>query len=449
MKNLEDAIRLKNVLDTFRPLDKEVENRIMQKFRLDWNYHSNHIEGNTLTYGETKALILFGITAQGKPLKDHFEITGHNEAILTLEEVVKGSYPISENFIRELHVLLLKESYFRNAITTDHKPTRKKIDVGKYKTLPNHVLTKTGDTFYFASPEETPSMMFDLLEWLKKSKSENVLNPILIAGEFHYKFIRIHPFDDGNGRLARLLMNLILMQFGFPPIIIRTTDKENYFSALQQADAGIFEPFIEYLAQNLIRSLELMIKAASGGSIDEPDDIDKEIALLNQKILSSGQKSNKSKSSQAILELKENVITPFFELVLKDYDIFNNHYLDIWPKELQFVFPENELYLKYSEIDELKLKETIRIEFSIDFNKYKFIDLELDYASMYQFELHELYYQVFLWNTNKNKDLRNCYDLFGRIPYGQYIAKKEMLDEIKIDIKRHLLYIESKRFPKV
>jgi len=129
--------QLKAELDALRPLDADREGRIMQKFRLDWNYHSNHLEGNSLTYGETKALILFGITAQGKPLKDHLEMTGHNEAIKWIEEVVKEERPLTESFIRQLHVLLLKEPYWVDAVTIDGKPTKKLIQVGQYKTSPN------------------------------------------------------------------------------------------------------------------------------------------------------------------------------------------------------------------------------------------------------------------------------------------------------------------------
>ena len=119
MKNTEKAIKLKSDLDTLRPLSKEDELRIMQKFRLDWNYHSNHIEGNSLTYGETKALILFGITAQGKPLKDHFEMSGHDEAVKWILDIIKEERPLTENFIRELHKLILKEPYEVDAITPD------------------------------------------------------------------------------------------------------------------------------------------------------------------------------------------------------------------------------------------------------------------------------------------------------------------------------------------
>jgi Fic family protein len=284
MENTLKAVALKSELDALRPINKEQEDRIMQKFRLDWNYHSNHLEGNSLTYGETKALILFGITAQGKPLKDHFEITGHNQAINWVMDVVKGDYPLTENFIRELHTLLLKESYEVDAITPDGKPTKKRINVGSYKTSANHVQTKTGEIFYFATPEETPAKMHDLLVWYNEKIAEAQCNPILLASEFHYKFIRIHPFDDGNGRTARILMNFILMKNHYPPVIIKTEDKANYFGVLQLADAGKIEDFIEYIAENLVHSLEIMIAGANGEDIEQLEDISKKIKALEQKI---------------------------------------------------------------------------------------------------------------------------------------------------------------------
>lgn len=306
MEEIANALELKNELDTLRPIDKEKEAIIMQKFRLDWNYHSNHLEGNLLTYGETKALILFGITAQGKPLKDTLEITGHNEAINWVIDLVKGERPLTENFIRELHSLLLQDSY-KESKNGDGVLVPRKISAGKYKTTTNHVETATGEIFYFATPEETPAKMFDLLNWYNQKTKDKGVNPILVAAEFHYRFIRIHPFDDGNGRTARILMNFIFMQFGFPPVIIKTEDKANYFAALQMADAGNIEAFVNYIAQNLVRSLEIMISGAKGESIEEEDDLDKEIALLEQKI-------NKTKHKEYIK--KEDVIADLFDTII-------------------------------------------------------------------------------------------------------------------------------------
>ena len=282
--NFQKATELKAKLDELRPLSPESENRIMQKLRLDWNYHSSHIEGNQLTYGETKALILFGVTAQAKPLKDHLEMAGHNEAILNIEEIIKQERPLTESFIRELHKLILKEPYEVNAITPDGNPTKRTILVGEYKKVPNHVKTQTGEIFYFASPEETPSKMGDLMKWYSENKDKQDIHPVEFATEFHYRFIRIHPFDDGNGRISRLLMNFILMQKGYPPAIIKTEDKTAYYNALQQADAGIFDFFFNYICVQVIRSLELMIKGARGENIDDEHDLDKKLALLKQEI---------------------------------------------------------------------------------------------------------------------------------------------------------------------
>ncbi len=325
MNNITTVVALKKELDDLRPISKADELRIMQKFRLDWNFHSNNLEGNSLTYGETKALILFGITAQGKPLKDHLEITGHDEAIKWIEEVLKEDRPLTENFIRELHKLILKEDYQVPAITPDGQPTKKWVRVGKYKELPNHVKTVTGEIFRFATPEETPAKMHDLLEWYHKEKGE--ANPILLATKFHYKFICIHPFDDGNGRTARILMNFILMQFGYPPVIIKAQDKANYFAALRRADAGVLEPFVEYITDNLVRSLEIMIKGARGEDIEEPDDLDKELAILEKQIKSFDKRIGLDEDT--IVLLYENSIVPLFHKFVGACSKFDKFYKEV------------------------------------------------------------------------------------------------------------------------
>lgn len=306
MEFIQKAIEAKALLDTFRPLKPEVERRVLDKFRLDWNYHSNNLEGNSLTFGETKALLLHNITAQGKPLKDHIEITGHNEAIDLMLAVVRGERPLTEHFIREIHTLLLKEPYKVDAITPDGLPTQKTVQPGVYKSSPNHVKTATGGIFKFAEPEETPAKMHDLIEWYRNKLEVNVNNPVVLAAEFHYRFIRIHPFDDGNGRTARILMNFILMQYGYPPVIIRTEDKQAYFSVLRQADAGSLQPFIEYVAQNLLHSLDIMMRAINGKSIEDPDDFDKEIALIEQKLRNLGEPAKIVKSTKVLHDLYQD-----------------------------------------------------------------------------------------------------------------------------------------------
>ncbi len=410
MEEIVKALALKTELNSLRPIDVEQETRIMQKFRLDWNYHSNHLEGNSLNYGETKALLLFGITAQGKPLKDHFEITGHNEAINWVIDTVKGERPLSENFIRELHKLLLKESYEVDAITPDGKPTKRKIAVGQYKTMPNHVKTKTGEIFYFATSEETPSKMFDLLQWYNEKTNEKDLNPIIAAAEFHYKFIRIHPFDDGNGRTARILMNFILMQFGFPPVIIKTEDKANYFAALQLADTGNIEAFIEYIAQNLVYSLEIMISGAKGENIEEDDDLDKEIALLEQKLNGFGEKIERTVSIENINSIYSNSIKKLAYEIKNKLSKFEKHYLS-HTIDIGFGNKSNNISSVVFQLDNVVNEIIIYIRY----DKVKIKGFEnFSFFSQIKFNFNELYYSVYETNEASSffkKNYENLTDL--------------------------------------
>lgn len=280
-----DLDRLRADLDALRPLAPEQEVRVLQKFRLEWNYNSNAIEGNSLTLGETRSLLLHGLTAAGKPMRDHLDIKGHNEAVFALEDFVRSQYPLTEQFIREMHQLLLGEPYHTPAQTAGGQPTRKLIVPGRYKTSPNNVLTATGEMFYFASPEETPSRMTDLVDWYRAEEAAPTLPPVALAAEFHYRFVRIHPFDDGNGRMSRLLMNLILLRHGYPMTVIKADDRNRYLAALSEADAGEPEPFLRFIIENVEASLRLMIRAARGEAIDELSDLDKKLALLKKQVL--------------------------------------------------------------------------------------------------------------------------------------------------------------------
>lgn len=341
-EGLKDKINhLKNEIDALRPLDKDTEGRIQQKFRLDWNFHSNNIEGNSLTFGETKTFLLHGITADGKPLKDHLDIKGHNQAIEMLEDIVHDGRDLSENFIREMHQIILHEPYDKPAITPDGKKVRRHIKVGSYKTQPNHVVTKTGETFYFAKPEETPALMNDLMAWYNNAISERKLHPIELAALLHYKFIRIHPFDDGNGRLARILMNLSLMKFGFPPVIIKTQKKEEYYRALQQADGGDTSFFVDYIAKLQIESLKLYLRGAKGEHIEDEDDIDKEISLFKANL--GFTKTSMLLSSEVIEQLIEDDISRLFKQILIKTSQFNDLFRKLDTDIITFPTTQNKL----------------------------------------------------------------------------------------------------------
>ncbi len=434
MEYIEQSIELKNKLDALRPLKKEDELRIMQKFRLDWNYHSNHLEGNTLTYGETKALILFGITAQGKPLKDHFEITGHDQAIKWILEVVNQERPLTENFIRELHKLILKESYEVDAITPEGNSTKKKVNVGVYKQTPNHVKTKTGEIFRFATPEETPALMNDLVTWYRKEFETQDKNPILLAAEFHYRYIRIHPFDDGNGRTARILMNFILMQCNYPPVIIKTNDKENYFAALRQADAGSIEPFIEYIAKNLNHSLEIMIKGAKGESIEEPDDIDKEITLLEQKL--------KGLTQSIKVKNKTNILDVFDHSVLKLIEKFIAK-----GKRFAKFYETTDLSYNNKKISFLESNENFLLEKREKIHKYTHrIILKFQYLNFTQKGIHKFDHssKINIEFELSKYSITSSSGLKIEKMYGEQLTEQEIITLVHAEMKKHTVVIENK-----
>lgn len=308
---------LKTEIDKLRPLSSEIEDRIFRKFRLDWNYHSNAIEGNTLNYGETYAFLMHGVTAKGKPLKDYLDIKGHNSAINFLLNFIHDKEELTEAAIRELHKTILTEPYDVDAMTSNGKKTKKRIELGVYKRTPNHVLTSTGEMHYFASPEETPAKMNDLMKWFREVRTDKDVHPVVIAALFHHKFASIHPFDDGNGRIARLLMNLILMQYHLPPAIIKKEDRGNYYLALSQADIGIYQPFVEYISESVVHSQEIYLKGAKGESIEEADDIDKEIILLKKELENRKGKVEKKFSQIIIQEVIELSFYPLLERIIK------------------------------------------------------------------------------------------------------------------------------------
>ncbi|MBU52253.1 MAG: hypothetical protein CL920_26460 [Deltaproteobacteria bacterium] len=312
-------------LEELRPIPPDRMRRILQKFRLDWNYHSNSIEGNSLNFGETKTFLLHGLTAKGKPLRDHLDIQGHDEAIKYLEELVKDDErPLTQNLIRELHRLILKDpghSWTENA--EGHK-IPKKIKVGQYKTTPNHVRTMTGEIFYFAEPHEVPAKMDDMLRAYQKDREEQV-HPLFIAAKLHYSFVRIHPFDDGNGRISRLLMNLVLMNHRLPMVVVKTEDKDNYYRALRQADGGDIEAFVSYIGEQLVHSLELMLKGAKGENIDEAGDVDKKLDLLKRRLQGLGQKPIKEKRTfENTLQFCVSSIAPLTRSLVTELSKFND-----------------------------------------------------------------------------------------------------------------------------
>ena len=281
---IEEIDRLKEELDALRPLPPDVLGQIEQKLRIESNYHSNAVEGNSLTLGETRSLILHGLTASGKPMRDHLDIEGHDEAVKAMEGAVKRNELLNEVFIRNLHKVLLKEPYENDSITPDGQPVKRRIAIGEYKTQPNNVRTSTGEIYYFTPPDQVKPAMGDLIDWYRRQEDEGE-HPIIIAATFHYRFTRIHPFDDGNGRMARLLMNMILIKHGYTVAVVPVEQRDQYIGMLEQADkTEDLVEFIAYVAHCCKYTLNLHLKAARGEDIEDVEDIDKEIAIFKRSL---------------------------------------------------------------------------------------------------------------------------------------------------------------------
>jgi filamentation induced by cAMP protein fic len=275
--------QLSATYNSLLPMSPENQRRWDKKVRLEFNYNSNHIEGNTLTYGETELLLLFDETHGSRPMRDYEEMKAHDVAFQKIKEwAADTETPLTEQDIKNLNQIILVQPFWKDAITPDGQPTRRQIIVGNYKTQPNSVRLPNGELFEYTAPQEVPIKMQELMEWYRDEQT--TLHPVTLAAMFHYKFVCIHPFDDGNGRVSRLLMNYVLLAHKLPPVVIKSSDKQNYLHALHLADTGQYEAFIRYIAEQVVSSLEMAIKAAKGESIEEPDDLDKEIALLTRQL---------------------------------------------------------------------------------------------------------------------------------------------------------------------
>lgn len=308
---IEKIERLTKELNQLKPLKTEDQARLDKKIRLEFNYNSNHIEGNTLTYGETELLLIFDKTTGNHDHREYEEMKAHDVAFELIKEwAADKERPLTETSIRSLNEKLLVRPYWKDALTPDGQSTRRQIKVGDYKKFPNSVRLQNGEIFEYTSPQDVPIKMGELISWYKTEEKLKSYHPLELAALLHYKFVCIHPFDDGNGRISRLLMNYVLIKNDLPPVIIRSADKRNYLFALNQADTGDIGAFIEYIGDQLIWMLDLHIKAAKGESIEEEDDWQKDLILLKSKLAGGAKEVEVKKSTVALKQFFENSIMP-------------------------------------------------------------------------------------------------------------------------------------------
>lgn len=335
--------QLYNEWMALQPLKPEDKNRLDRKFMLEFNYNSNHIEGNTLTYGQTGILLLFGKVIEEASMKDLEEMKAHNVCLKMIQtEAANKEHPLTETFIRQLHHTLLREDYTMYSKLPDGKITSCVIHAGMYKTRPNSVITVTGERFEYASPEETPALMTDLVKWYNDEEQKAEMSPIELAAVFHYRYIRIHPFEDGNGRIARLLVNYILMRHHYPMIVVKSKDKDHYLTALNRCDVNVgpipsagahaepeqLVPFVEYMTKCLETALTVCIKAAKGESIEEDDDFQKQIKLLQREAEKKEDTRSRSDTVENKVDLYNRLLLSYShkmkEGILPAFDFFEN-----------------------------------------------------------------------------------------------------------------------------
>lgn len=232
----------KALIDSRRPLTDEQISRIKKVFDVDFTYNSNAIEGSTLTFSETKVILNEGLAIGGKKMSEHLEAINHKEAIDFIEEISIEN-KISEKTIKDLHYIILKGIDSKYA--------------GVYRDKPVGVQKSDGTIHHFCEPLKIHQEMVLFVDSINKY----IGNSIIKAADTHLNFVSIHPFIDGNGRTARLLMNLILLNAGFPPAVIKMSNRADYILSIEKAqNEGDLNDFYIVIATALIESMDKYIE---------------------------------------------------------------------------------------------------------------------------------------------------------------------------------------------
>jgi Fic family protein len=252
-------LQKKDQLDALRPLPTTAVHRLNEQLTVEWTYNSNAIEGSTLTLRETQLILETGLTIGGKSLREHLEVINHQEAIKYVEILTTQDDPVTALHVRQIHRLVLVR------IDDD--------SAGQYRTLPVRI---AGSTHHPPDTWEVSQLMTDWENWLNDPAL--TLYPIERAAMAHHRLVAIHPFLDGNGRTARLVMNLLLMREGYPPTIIMRVNRRQYYNVLARADAGDETTLVNFVGRAVERSLTLYLEACTP-STEPPASADEWIPL--------------------------------------------------------------------------------------------------------------------------------------------------------------------------
>ncbi len=270
MSELEDKLQhlaqLRASIEAYGAIPQAILQKIDYKFRLECNYHSNRIEGGTLTKSETRSVMVGNITVKDKPLKDIREMHGHDTVMVEILAIGNGTQRLSESRIKAIHNIII----VAEKLGEDH-------EIGVWKTVGNHNYNYKGERFDFVAPEAVAGSVHDLLNWVNagldriQGNKKDKPDALLLCFEFHLRFLTIHPFTDGNGRTARLLTNLLLVSLGFPPFWVSESgekDVYNRYLADVQSYGGSPDLLFGFMAELVARSLQIVLDALEGKEID-------------------------------------------------------------------------------------------------------------------------------------------------------------------------------------
>ncbi len=232
----------KRELDRLRPFNAAVVRKLEEQLALEWTYNSNGIEGNTLTLRETEVVLKQGLTIGGKSVKEHFEVLNHEDGIAYVRQTLTRQQPLTQEMIKALHQLILKN-----------------IDDEEAGVYRRHNVRIVGALLIPPQAVKIGRLMDELMVWFHGAGQ--TLPVPQLAAELHYRFVCIHPFIDGNGRVGRLLMNVVLMQNGYPPAVILKVDRNKYYRVLNEANQGKMAGFEAFVGRAIERSLIIYLNA--------------------------------------------------------------------------------------------------------------------------------------------------------------------------------------------
>jgi hypothetical protein len=284
--------QLQAAIASYGKLPADVLKRVNYTFRLDWNYYSNSMEGNSLTPDETRSVMIDSITVNGKPFRDIVEMRKHDKLITGIIGMGKGELNISEKRIKDIHAAILYEE-----------------DAEKSK--------KTGQ---WKNESGAPEKIHALVDWVNAEKDKisrkdsGALHPVHLAFQFYLDYVSIHPFYDGNGRTSRILCNLILLSYGYPPINIKTTER---------GDPALL---YDLMADMVIRSQEMILKGIVGKSISDANDPDIRLQLLEAELNALGSDDDilKSFSKEVFFEMYDGWLDDLVVRSVEAVQKFNN-----------------------------------------------------------------------------------------------------------------------------